>query len=542
VAAWEIGVAGAVSLLFAIVQFATAETSGGFWWFDSASHALNGVFLHDLVASGGWRDPIAYSVGYFARYPGLTLGFYPPGLAVIMAPFYAVLGVGHAAAQLCLSVASAGLALGVFMLARETGLRTAPALAAALLALGVPEMLLWGRQIQPEIPAYACATWSAWLLLRWLGAGRPGQLYLAVLLFVGGLYVKQTICFLAPAFLLVLWCELGWSALRRRGIWLAAAVALLSALPLAALTLVAGGFNLVQATASAPSGGGWQDATFYLTALPGQLGWLPLVLAALGLCALAMPHSPLSRAGRTLLLAWTILGLAFFTAIALKSPRFSTAILPALAIVAVVPFDLPSRFRPSRFRPWRDAAALATAVAAVAFGLATTPTLSFLGPRAAAEFVAATAPAGSNVLLLAHRSANFIFALRCYTERGDIRVVRAEKLYTDYRISKEFGISTSATLDEHAMLDGMRTRNIAMVVVERGFWDDVPAIRQLHGLLAGQPFERLQSIALSDQAHPGTVGFFDIYRREDYRREREPDVVISLPLLGRNYKLPAEAM
>ena len=69
----------------------------------------------------------------------------------------------------------------------------------------------------------------------------------------------------------------------------------------------------------------------------------------------------------------------------------------------------------------------------------------------------------ASVLLLAHRSANFVFAMRCWTGRRDIRIVRAERLYTDYRVSKSFGISTNANGDEASMLEGMRTRNIALV-------------------------------------------------------------------------------
>jgi hypothetical protein len=92
------------------------------------------------------------------------------------------------------------------------------------------------------------------------------------------------------------------------------------------------------------------------------------------------------------------------------------------------------------------------------------------------------------------------------------------------------------------MLDGMRDHNIALIVAERGFWSDIPSIHQLHRLLAGEPFELLTSVALRDTALPGAAAFFDIFRREDYRREREEEIVIDLPLIGKRYTMPAGAM
>jgi hypothetical protein len=529
--------AGTTYLLFSVVQYWTAEKSGNFWWFDSASHALNGVFIHDFVTSGAFGTPVEYTLSYFSKYPGLTIGFYPPGFASLLALCYGVVGVGHPGAQLCMSAATLALATGVFGIAKEAGLRWPLALSSGLLAVAFPEMLLWGRQIQPEIPAYAFAVWSAFYFLRWLVSLRSRQLFLAAVLFVGGLYVKQTVAFLAPVYLLVMVSELGWTALRRRDVWIATAIGAILALPLLALTVAAGAFNLTQATTGPGGSSPWDAATYYLAALPNQLGWLPLTLTIVGLFGMATRAVSVPRPAARLLVGWVSIGLAFFTVISLKSPRFSTAVLPALAILSVLPFDCYLRNR-----RLADLAALGAALGITMFGFVMTPARSFLGPRAAAEYIAAVAPPDSNVLLLAHRSANFIYDLRAYTTRSDIRIVRAEKLYTKYRVSRDFGSPQDTGADQPEMLNEMRAHNIAFVVLERDFWDDIPSIHRLHTLVMHWPFEFVRSITLTDTEDPARNGNFDIYRRTHYQYQKEPETTVDLPLVGRHYTIRTGAM
>jgi hypothetical protein len=56
----------------------TAPTNGDFWWFEAPSHAMNGVFIRDFVAAMPWRDPVAFAIDYYMRYPAVTILFYPP--------------------------------------------------------------------------------------------------------------------------------------------------------------------------------------------------------------------------------------------------------------------------------------------------------------------------------------------------------------------------------------------------------------------------------------------------------------------------------
>lgn len=136
-----------VLLAFSLALFATADRSGSFWWYDSPSHAFNGIFLLDFFRDGGFWHPFEWSVRYFDKYPAITLGFYPPGFAILLLPFYWLFGPSQSAAQALMASAAFMLGFGVLRLGRQCGWEFAPALAAGVVLLTFPEMLLWERQI-----------------------------------------------------------------------------------------------------------------------------------------------------------------------------------------------------------------------------------------------------------------------------------------------------------------------------------------------------------------------------------------------------------
>ena len=109
----------------------------------------------------------------------------------------------------------------------------------------------------------------------------------------------------------------------------------------------------------------------------------------------------------------------------------------------------------------------------------------------AAATVAHVAPPNSSVLLLVHRSANFIFNLATYQERPDLRVVRAEKLFTHYRGNREFGIRDYG-FDWPTILKLLDQNNVGTLVIQRGFWHDLPTIGRLLEEIGKEPFERIR--------------------------------------------------
>ena len=195
--------AALVVVLAVILLFLQAPADGAFYWSDAPRHALNGVFIKDLLLAAPIKDPAAYAYAYYARYPALTVLFYPPLFYFLSAPLYLLLGVSHQTALLAVFLHYVAFGIGCYRLGLFW-LRPAMALLFALVLLAAPEIAFWGRQVMLEIPAFAFLVWSAVALTSYRRTGRTPMLYLAALLLVLAMYTKISTAFLAPVFALVL--------------------------------------------------------------------------------------------------------------------------------------------------------------------------------------------------------------------------------------------------------------------------------------------------------------------------------------------------
>src|SRR5262249_48378956 len=160
-----------------------APIDDAFSWPDAPRHALNGAFLLDFLRDHPLHDPTGYAYNYYAKYPALTILFYPPLFYVLLALFYAVFGVSQTAAIAAEFVCYAALAVGSYRLARFW-LDSVPAFGVALILIAAPEIAYWGRQVMLEIPAFALLAWSAVFFMRYQSEDRIGWLYLSAALAV----------------------------------------------------------------------------------------------------------------------------------------------------------------------------------------------------------------------------------------------------------------------------------------------------------------------------------------------------------------------
>lgn len=140
--------------MMALALFMTTPTGGDFWWYDAPRHAMNGVFLRDFLFEGGLLHPLRFASEYYRQYPAINIGFYPPFLYIASAPFMAVFGVSHAVSQ-AVVVLHALLAGAMIYLICQRMMDRLSALLVALTILALPEMALWARQVQLDVPALA---------------------------------------------------------------------------------------------------------------------------------------------------------------------------------------------------------------------------------------------------------------------------------------------------------------------------------------------------------------------------------------------------
>lgn len=478
--------AWATVLLTVAVLFAQAPHGGDFYWSDSPRHALNGVFVMDLIRAMPLDDPAGYAYRYYAQYPALTILFYPPLFYVLSAPFYAVLGVSQETALLVVALHYIALGLGCWRLARYW-LPVAPSLTFAALMMWLPEVAFWGRQVMLEVPAFAFLAWSAVAVMAYLRGSRVQWLYLSVALLVLGMYTKISVGYMGLVYAALVLRQCGWAALRNRHHWWVALLAAAALVPLVLITQKFGQANVQSVTGIADavtSRTSWQGWVWYLRQIPSQTGWPLAVLGVVGAAVAAWRRMP----GLGLWWLSFAVGYVFFSSIDLKEARHSVFLLTSMAFLAVL---LLHTQLPRRLGHW---AMLALVLATASLTVWERPVFYVKGYAQAAAEVARLAPKGSTVLFSGYRDGAFVFNMRAREDRRDLQVMRADKLLLSVAVRRELGVEQK-DLSEAEISEAINANAVHYVVMQPGFWTDLEAMRRFERVLATAQFEEVARVA-----------------------------------------------
>lgn len=522
----------AILLLGSVAFVLTSPLSGAFWWSDAPRHALNGIFLKDVLVALPFSAPRQFAFDWYAQYPALTILFYPPLLYILSAPFFLVFGESHAVAQLVVGLHVVGLAFGLHALAR-CWLDRWSALAAALILLSLPEVEVWGRQVMQDIPALAYLVWAAFFAVRHARQRDDASLYLMVGFVLASLYMKISVGFLAPVLGVFLLRARGVALLAERRVWIAVAIAVVGVLPLAAMTVMFGQANvqsvaeIADTAASRNTLAGW---VWYARQAWDSAGPIPLALAAIGLVSSARRGAPdWQRGERLLLLLWVATGYVMLSFIELKDSRFIVILLPPLAIwcggglQTLAEALLP---RPA----WRAAAVASVGVLLLAL-TPFDPAPRVDGYREAVRVVARLAAPDSVVLFSGKRDGSFIFNMRTESGRPDLYVVRADKLLLSVSVRRELGVGQTA-YSEAEIAELLRNLGVSMVVAQRDFWVDLDQMAKLQRVLDGPDFREVSRIFPISNL-PIEDKEIRIYQAVGPVRPRPADLSIDLPIIGR---------
>lgn len=519
--------AWALVLLSLALLFAQAPHGGAFYWSDAPRHALNGVFVMDLIKAMPLDDPAGYAYRYYAQYPALTILFYPPLFYAISAPFYAVFGVSHETALLVVALHYLALGLGCWRLARFW-LPAVPSLAFAVLVLWLPEVAFWGRQVMLEVPAFAFVVWSAVAVMAYLRGGPVRWLYLGAALLVLGMYTKISVAYMGVVYAVLIARRDGWAVLRNHHHWWVAALAVVGLVPLAVLTLKFGQANVQSVTGVADavaSRASWQGWVWYLQQIPAQVGWPLVVLSLVGAALAAWRRLP----GLGLWWLGFAVGYLFFSSIDLKEARHSVFLLPSVVFFALLALQT---LLPARLQAW----ALGALVLATASLTAWARPVYFVDgyARAAAE-VARLAPRGSTVMFSGYRDGSFVFNLRAREDRRDLHVMRADKLLLGVAVRRELGVEQKG-LTEAEIADAINANGVHYVVMQPGFWTDLQAMQRFERVMASAQFEAVARIA-TPANHKAHETELVIYRNKGQVAERPQGKEIELKIINR--RIPA---
>lgn len=498
-----------ITLLICIVSlFFTAPVNGDFGWNESARNALSGAFVRDFILELPFDAPVRWAEDYYAKYPALVILFYPPLLHGMLGITYALLDVSHLSAVLVIFAFYTALIFGTYALAR----RFFDPMAAAGMALAYgmsPEVATWGRQIMHEVPAMALVVWSVVFGLRFLDDRRPGFLYAMAAAGVCALYTKQTtIVIIAPLGLFMLYVY-GREILRNKHLWLTLGLSIVALIPLIVIQLKFASFNAVNATAhpSGVSGATFEGLTWYLARLPSSLGWI-VVAPALIFVVWKFRSILSGKVPRdaVLLIFCFVVSYAFFTLISLKETRHGIPLYLPIVFAAVAFFwSLP-------LGKWRGWLSLAFGIVIFAVTLTFQPPHRDTGYAEAADFIAKHSPKDAIVLFAGRKDGDFIFNIRAHNERGDITILRHDKLFLNIKILPSLGLNAKDISE--AQIKSLLTRyGVSYVVSDETSFIEAKVIQNLMKVLHSDSFEPVHKNSVTGEPNSfGSVDRLVVYR------------------------------
>lgn len=456
---------------------------------DEAQHAVTGLYaaglLHDHPA-----HPVEYTYDFYAQYPAIAVIHWPPMFYGFEGLSFFLLGPGVVAARLTI-LAFALLGLWAwFELVRELQDEWTAALSAALLAL-LPAILLFEKTVMLEIPCLSLCLAASLFWTKYLLHGKNATLIWFVGFASAALLTKQNSVYLAP-FCLGSAIAVGhWRLLLKPMVLLSGvAVALIAGPYYFLVYLTHWQSTMMNLTDKGVSG--TSKWLFYWRVLPGQLGWMLLALALLGLAT-----SPRwdRRKITLLMLSWILACYVTFTLIGFKDGRFALYWLPPFTYFAAGLLTRLFTRQPLR----AIAGGAAVVVLASSVGAAWSYHRPYVsGYAAAAKAVTQVAPGGI-ILYDGDLPGNFIFFVSANDPHRHFLVLR-KALYA-YRIDKRWG-SEELVHGSDGIEDLLRRDGIRFVVVSDRMHLDFEVQRTLRDMLQSKQFKLLGSFPVFTSGQP----------------------------------------
>jgi uncharacterized membrane protein len=162
---------------------------------DESRHFMNGVFIKDLIADGGWRFPFEYLKWYYLKYPALSIHQYPPLFYFLEALVFALFGI-HVAVVQVLIFTIIGVGLYYWYRYIKTKFNPEVALLSLLVFISTPLFLTNFSRIMLDGISLALTLVLIYALDRWHASGNRNHLYLALTLLLILLLIAFTTYFL----------------------------------------------------------------------------------------------------------------------------------------------------------------------------------------------------------------------------------------------------------------------------------------------------------------------------------------------------------
>ncbi|MEZ5293354.1 MAG: hypothetical protein R2745_19890 [Vicinamibacterales bacterium] len=468
-------------------------------WFqgDSPRHAATGQFYWDLLTAMP-RHPLDYALSYFARYPVIVLGAYPPLFHLAEAAVFGVTGPSAYAAKGLVLMSAA--AMGVY--AMLWGRRWIGPLAgwAGACTVLLPWMVQFSNAVLLNVPAAALGFGALYHCQAWIDTGaRRDRAWFAV--FTGAAvltYVPGAI--VVP--MAMTWMLLSLRHLDARVLWVPAA-GLVTAVAVAAVVLPEQFARQGPSLARLTDPINWR---YYAELAPRGLSWTWIALGAAGVVA-GVSTVALRRVTLRLMLA-TLAAALCLAVLPARDVRYAVVCGPLLVLAGFVAVA----WAADRAGSWRPAAAAAAVAVLLGGSVSTalaTPLKRVSGIDAVADYLRKNGPTDS-VLYSGVYDGVFSFYVRAMDPGFERRVVLSSRFLGEMRQEADFTWRETLRVQTPADVVALvqRASGCRWVAVEVGGDWLTASDRLLIDALGRPEFEHVRSFDV--EASP--VRRIDLYR------------------------------
>ena len=139
---------------------------------DAPAHYVSGLMVHDYVRLGFPVSPVKFAEVFYAHYPKVAIGHWPPMFYVLQAGWMSIFGDSMHSDLVFMAFLTALFAATLYVVARREVRSERAAVFSALLMLCIPVVQWCGANILADIPVALFSFWAVLYWARYLDSGR----------------------------------------------------------------------------------------------------------------------------------------------------------------------------------------------------------------------------------------------------------------------------------------------------------------------------------------------------------------------------------
>jgi hypothetical protein len=303
---------------------------------DESAHYITGLMIRDYLAGGHYGAPLAYAEHYYAHYPKVALGMWPPLFHITEALWMLVFSPAKVSVLLLMALIAAATGASIYGALRASVPAPAAFAGGALFVLlPLTQASTW--TVMADGLVTLMSFWAMIHLARYFEAERTRDAVIFGVFAALSMSTKANGVALAVMPLVLLLLTRRFPLLRARGLYYAAAIALVFGLPWQVIS-----YRLIQRSAGVEQPGLEEivrTAMYYVRVVGGALGWglAPFCVLGIGvfLAALWRGRTDFSLAAALALLVsvWT-----YHSSIGNGEPRYMLSALPPALLFTISGF------------------------------------------------------------------------------------------------------------------------------------------------------------------------------------------------------------